>query len=165
MDSEKASLLSAFIQSPVGCIELTGNMQGIQSLRFTDHPCELMIPEELSATVHQVYEYFEGTRTHFDLMLNPVGTPFMLRVWHELMLIPYGKTVTYGQLSEKLGLRNGARAVGLANGANPISIIVPCHRVIGTSGKLTGYAGGLWRKEWLLRFEKTHSGEGLFAGF
>jgi methylated-DNA-[protein]-cysteine S-methyltransferase len=101
----------------------------------------------------QLSEYFSGRRTTFDLPLAPQGTQFQGRVWEELQKIPYGTTISYGELARRIGNANASRAVGLANGRNPISIIVPCHRVIGANGKLTGYGGGLPRKEALLAFE------------
>lgn len=103
---------------------------------------------------NQLEEYFEGKRVEFDLPLDLQGTDFQKRVWNELLTIPYGKTVSYKELSIRLGDVRAIRAVAAANGANPVSIIVPCHRVIGSDGSLTGYAGGLWRKRWLLDFEQ-----------
>jgi methylated-DNA-[protein]-cysteine S-methyltransferase len=105
----------------------------------------------------QLEEYFAGKRTRFDLSLAPVGTPFQRQVWEALQAIPYGQTVSYGQLADRLGRPTAARAVGLANGHNPISIIVPCHRVVGANGDLTGYGGGLDRKRRLLDFEQNVS--------
>jgi methylated-DNA-[protein]-cysteine S-methyltransferase len=107
----------------------------------------------------QLQEYFEGKRTTFELPLNPCGTEFQQRVWQELRAIPFGETRSYGELARRIGNPNASRAVGLANGRNPLSIIVPCHRVIGANGKLTGYAGGMERKEWLLNFER-YAGHG-----
>lgn len=109
----------------------------------------------------QLDEYFAGTRTEFDLPLHMLGSPFQLRVWAALCAIPCGETRSYGALAEALGAPGAARAVGLANGQNPVSIIVPCHRVIGADGSLTGYGGGLPAKQWLLSHEAAHSG--LFA--
>ncbi|HYP39237.1 MAG TPA: methylated-DNA--[protein]-cysteine S-methyltransferase, partial [Chloroflexia bacterium] len=103
----------------------------------------------------QLSEYFSGTLTRFDLPLAPQGTQFQGRVWEELQKIPYGTTISYGELARRIGNANASRAVGLANGRNPISIIVPCHRVIGANGKLTGYGGGLPRKQARLAFEAT----------
>jgi len=114
----------------------------------------------LAATARQLHEYFAGTRREFDLPLRLQGTVFQRRVWQELTEIPYGTTWSYGQLAKRLGNPNASRAVGLANGQNPISILVPCHRVIGADGSLTGYGGGLERKQWLL----THEGV-LSRGF
>ena len=105
------------------------------------------------AAVAQLAEYFDGTRTGFDLRLDPVGTDFQRQVWEALRAIPYGATETYGHLAERIGHPRGTRAVGAATGRNPIGIIVPCHRLVGASGDLTGYAGGLERKRWLLDLE------------
>jgi methylated-DNA-[protein]-cysteine S-methyltransferase len=108
--------------------------------------------------VGQLRAYFAGQRRTFELPLAPEGTPFQQRVWRELLNIPYGQTISYGELARRLGNPNGSRAVGLANGANPISIVIPCHRVIGSTGKLTGYGGGLKTKQWLLALERVGSG-------
>jgi methylated-DNA-[protein]-cysteine S-methyltransferase len=102
----------------------------------------------------QVGEYFAGTRTAFDLALALEGTPFQRRVWDALLTIPFGETITYTELARRIGSPNGSRAVGGANARNPVSIVVPCHRVIGAKGALTGYAGGEERKRWLLDFEE-----------
>lgn len=112
----------------------------------------------LAEVERQVAEYFAKRRRDFDLPLAPQGTGFQLRVWAELVRIPYGHTLTYGELAERIGNRNGSRAVGAANGANPIGLVVPCHRVIGADGSLTGYGGGLPIKEALLQ----HEGARLF---
>lgn len=109
----------------------------------------------------QLDEYFAGTRRDFDLPLHPTGSAFQLRVWRQLRSIPYGMTTSYGALAAELDPPGFARAVGLANGRNPISIIVPCHRVVGADGSLTGYGGGLPAKRWLLEHEAAHSG--IFA--
>jgi methylated-DNA-[protein]-cysteine S-methyltransferase len=108
-------------------------------------------------------EYFEGSRKEFQLPLAPEGTDFQKRVWSELLNIPYGATCSYLDVARALGDANAIRAVGAANGRNPISIIIPCHRVIGADGSLTGYGGGLWRKEWLLRHEGVRALNELFA--
>lgn len=109
----------------------------------------------LHQTRTQLAEYFAGTRQTFDVPLDPVGTPFQQRVWLALREIPYGVTISYGTLANRIGNPRAVRAVGLANGRNPISIIVPCHRVIGASGQLTGYGGGLDRKRYLLELERA----------
>ncbi|WP_055601108.1 methylated-DNA--[protein]-cysteine S-methyltransferase [Streptomyces aureus] len=110
-------------------------------------------PRPFGEAIHQLDAYFAGELTEFDLPLNLIGTPFQLRVWEGLRRIPYGETRTYGELAGELGNPGASRAVGLANGKNPVSIIVPCHRVIGAGGGLTGYGGGLDRKQRLLAFE------------
>ncbi|ALO11934.1 Methylated-DNA--protein-cysteine methyltransferase [Streptomyces venezuelae] len=110
-------------------------------------------PRPFGEAIHQLDAYFAGELTEFDLPLHLVGTPFQLRVWEELCRIPYGETRTYGELAEALGNPTASRAVGLANGKNPVSIVVPCHRVVGAGGSLTGYGGGLDRKQRLLALE------------
>ncbi len=106
------------------------------------------------AAIHQLTDYFAGGLTEFDLPLQIAGTPFQQQVWSALNTIPYGATLSYGELAEQIGQPKASRAVGLANGHNPVSIIVPCHRVIGANGKLTGYGGGIERKQWLLNHER-----------
>jgi len=120
------------------------------------------IPLELKDAVTQLQDYFEGKRTDFDFKLNPKGTDFQQKVWQELLNIPFGKTMSYMDLSKKLGDVKAIRAVASANGKNPLWIVVPCHRVIGTDGSLTGYAGGLWRKKWLLEHENPTTQQSLF---
>jgi methylated-DNA-[protein]-cysteine S-methyltransferase len=110
----------------------------------------------LAETVRQLAEYFAGARRAFDLPMRLKGTAFQQRVWRELTEIPYGETWSYGQLAQRINKPSASRAVGLANGRNPISILVPCHRVIGANGSLTGYGGGLERKQWLLAHEGLH---------
>ena len=107
-------------------------------------------------------DYFEGKRTNFNFKLNPSGTEFQQKVWKSLLEIPFGKTMSYMELSKKLGDVKAIRAVASANGKNPLWIVVPCHRVIGTDGSLTGYAGGLWRKKWLLEHENPTTQQSLF---
>ena len=109
----------------------------------------------LAVACRQLDAYFAGKLTNFDLPLAPPGTAFQRRVWHELCRIPFGQTISYGEQARRVGKKGAARAVGAANGRNPIAIIVPCHRVIGANGTLTGYGGGLDRKEWLLRHERA----------
>ena len=117
----------------------------------------------LKECIEQLNEYFAGKRKVFDLPLNPQGTDFQKRVWAELQKIPYGKTVSYLDIARNIGDVNSTRAVGNANGKNKLNILIPCHRVIGINGKLTGYGGGLWRKQWLLELEMENSHEGLFG--
>ena len=116
----------------------------------------------LARAATQLHQYFAGRRTEFDLPLAPQGTDFQRRVWAELLQIPYGETVTYGELARRLGNPTGSRAVGLANGRNPLGIVVPCHRVVGAGGDLTGYGGGLPRKRLLLDLEARVAGHRLF---
>ena len=143
-----------YYESPLGWLVISSNGTAITSIGFVNEPGEQQQADEVTQkAISQLSEFFEGTRTHFELPLAPEGTEFEQRVWDQLLAIPYGTTVTYGHISKKLGDANLMRAVGRANGKNPISIVVPCHRVIGSDNKLIGYSGGLKNKEWLLRHE------------
>lgn len=155
---------TCIIKSPLGFTKIEGNEDGISSIYIldTDEKPTAIIPEVLEDCAHQLNEYFEGTRTQFDLQLNPEGTDFQKRVWHQLQSIPYGKTISYLQLSQQLGDVKAIRAVASANGKNPLWIVIPCHRVIGNDGSLTGYAGGLHRKKWLLEHENPYKQQTLF---
>lgn len=141
-----------------------GNEHGIASISVlnSEEKESDVIPEELQDCVVQLNDYFEGKRTSFNLNLNPSGTFFQKQVWDELQNIPFGKTISYLDLSKKLGDVKAIRAVASANGKNPLWIVVPCHRVIGTDGSLTGYAGGLHRKQWLLQYESPSKQQSLF---
>lgn len=152
------------IKTPLGFTKITGNENGISSIIVlnSEEKTTDIIPIELEDCVHQLNEYFEGKRTHFDLQLNPEGTIFQNRVWDELKTIPYGKTISYLELSKQLGDVKAIRAVANANGKNPLWIVIPCHRVIGSDGSLTGYAGGLHRKQWLLEHESPYKQQSLF---
>ncbi|MDO6516267.1 methylated-DNA--[protein]-cysteine S-methyltransferase [Zobellia uliginosa] len=155
---------TAFIRTPLGIAKLEGNADGLASIVVlnTEETVSSVIPKNLEAAVKQLQEYFAGERNSFDLALNPAGTDFQKRVWKALSKIPYGKTVSYLELSKTLGDVKAIRAVASANGKNPLWIIVPCHRVIGTDGSLTGYAGGLHRKKWLLDHENPVKQQSLF---
>ena len=150
--------------SPLGFAKLEGDQNGISSLNVLNNEITASdeIPEVLEDCVRQLGEYFKGERTQFSLKLNPQGTNFQNRVWDALLTIPYGKTTSYLQLSKKLGDVKAIRAVANANGKNPLWIIIPCHRVIGSDGGLTGYAGGLHRKQWLLEHESPYKQQSLF---
>ncbi|WP_396165857.1 methylated-DNA--[protein]-cysteine S-methyltransferase [Flavobacterium sp.] len=153
----------AFLKSPLGIAKIVGDANGISEISVSDEgEVSVSIPKELKQAVIQMQEYFEGKRTHFNLKLNPKGTEFQQRVWQELLNIPFGKTLSYLELSKKLGDVRAIRAVAAANGKNPLWIVVPCHRVIGTDGSLTGYAGGLGRKKWLLEHENPTRQQSLF---
>ena len=157
-------LESARISSPVGILEISGSNLGIRSILFiNEKSVPTAIPAVLEDCVKQLNEYFAGTRRNFELLLDPVGTDFQLSVWQQLQTIPFGKTISYLELARLTGSEFNTRAVGNANGKNKINIVVPCHRVIGSSGKLTGYGGGLWRKEILLKHEMGQSLPGLFS--
>jgi methylated-DNA-[protein]-cysteine S-methyltransferase len=152
------------INTPLGRSKIIGNENGISSVVVLDSDMTLStaIPEDLKDCVIQIEQYFKGTRKEFELKLNPKGTEFQKRVWNELIKIPFGKTISYLDLSKKLGDPKAIRAVASANGKNPIWIIIPCHRVIGSDGSLTGYAGGLNRKKWLLDHENPYKQQSLF---
>lgn len=142
--------------SPVGALVLTGTSESITGLYLRDpspEPGDPGDPGPFRAALEQLEQYFAGERQCFDLPLQARGTAFQQRVWAALQEIPYGQTTTYGKLAARVGTPAGSRAVGLANGRNPISLIVPCHRVIGADGSLTGYSAGLERKRWLLAHE------------
>jgi methylated-DNA-[protein]-cysteine S-methyltransferase len=154
----------AIINTPLGITEIQGDENGISKIYIRDENDEITskIPSELEKAAIQLQEYFEGKRTHFTFLLHPSGTEFQKKVWQELLNIPFGKTCSYLELSKKLGDVKAIRAVAAANGKNPLWIVVPCHRVIGSDGSLTGYAGGLWRKKWLLEHENPSVQKTLF---
>jgi methylated-DNA-[protein]-cysteine S-methyltransferase len=145
------------INSPVGFLKITTNDSALLSVDFSDKYSESdsYQPDILKSTILQLIEYFNGTRTEFSLNLNPEGTKFQKKIWQFVESIPFGKTVSYLDIALLSGSEKNTRAVGLANGKNPIPIIIPCHRVIGSSGKMTGYAGGIERKKWLLIHEQN----------
>ncbi len=152
------------IKSPLGFTKINGDEHGISSvivLNSEEKETDI-IPEVLQECVYQLNDYFEGKRTLFDLQLNPEGTAFQKRVWCQLQTIPYGRSISYLELSKQLGDVKAIRAVANANGKNPLWIIIPCHRVIGSDGSLTGYAGGLHRKKWLLDHENPFKQQSLF---
>jgi methylated-DNA-[protein]-cysteine S-methyltransferase len=151
-------------KSPIGIIRISADDEFICELTFIDDPEPSVINESplLIGCAQQLDEYFSEERKTFSLPLHPKGTEFQMRIWQLLQEIPYGKTISYLDLAIKAGNRKSIRAVGLANGANKLAIIIPCHRVIGSSGKLIGYDGGLWRKEWLLKFERKDIQPELF---
>jgi methylated-DNA-[protein]-cysteine S-methyltransferase len=152
-----------YIQTPLGVAYLTGDEQGISKISILkESTVSKKIPPQLKEAVSQLQEYFAGKRTDFSFALNPQGTDFQQKVWRALLEIPFGKTTSYLELSKKLGDVKAIRAVASANGKNPLWIVVPCHRVIGSDGSLTGYAGGLWRKQWLLEHENPHKQQSLF---
>ena len=153
----------AFLKSPLGITKIVGDANGISEISVSDEgEVSVSIPKELEQAVIQLQDYFEGKRNDFHLKLNPKGTEFQQRVWQELLNIPFGKTLSYLELSKKLGDIKAIRAVAAANGKNPLWIVVPCHRVIGADGSLTGYAGGLGRKKWLLEHENPTNQQSLF---
>ncbi len=153
----QAHLFTAYCKTPIGYLRISGNDEGIRKIDFTElqaaphsnvHPC-------LRPCLRQLSEYFAGSREEFSLELNPAGTRFQKAVWMQLLNIPYGQTSTYLAIARQLGNEKSLRAVGAANGKNPIPIVIPCHRVIGSNGALIGFGGGIWRKEFLLRHENV----------
>lgn len=158
-------MAEVYIQSPVGITLIEGGGEGVSKISVLDDDKLVPsqdIPHELTDAAKQLKEYFEGKRTGFDFKLNPQGTDFQKKVWKALLEIPFGKTMSYQDLSIKLGDVKAIRAVASANGKNPLWIVIPCHRVIGSDGSLTGYAGGLWRKKWLLEHENPVKQQSLF---
>jgi methylated-DNA-[protein]-cysteine S-methyltransferase len=155
---------TVYINSPIGFLEIKGDNTGVFSIYFFDSEVEVseIIPKELKKVVTQLNEYLEGKRISFDVKLAPRGTDFQKKVWSQLETIPFGKTTSYQQMASQLGDPKVIRAAASANGKNPISIIIPCHRVIGSDGSLTGYAGGLHRKKWLLEHESPAKQQSLF---
>ncbi|ORA20936.1 methylated-DNA--[protein]-cysteine S-methyltransferase [Mycobacterium arosiense] len=151
------------IDSPIGLLTLAGRGSVLTHLRMVDQTYEpnragwSPNPGAFGKAVEQLAAYFAGDRTDFDFEFDLQGSEFQRRVWNALLTIPYGQTRSYGQIAAQIGAAGSARAVGLANGHNPIAIVVPCHRVIGASGSLTGYGGGLDRKRRLLDLERRHS--------
>ena len=154
---------TTYIKTPLGIAKIIGDEEGISVISVSDEgDSSSTIPMVLQEAVSQLNDYFEGKRTDFTFKLNPSGTEFQQKVWKGLLEIPFGKTMSYLELSKKLGDVKAIRAVASANGKNPLWIVVPCHRVIGTDGSLTGYAGGLWRKKWLLEHENPTNQGRLF---
>ena len=151
---------TAYYESPIGTIEIVGAETGVSALTFVDIKEEKAVrgtkgrpPAPVADALRQLEGYFRGTRKEFTVPLDLVGTPFQKKVWSKLLQVEYGRTTTYKALAKAAGRPGATRAVGGANHRNPVSIIVPCHRVVGSDGRLTGYGGGLWRKDWLLRHE------------
>jgi len=149
--------------TPLGITKIVGDENGISVISvLSEGEISTTIPIELKEAVIQLQDYFEGKRNDFTFPLNPKGTAFQQKVWLELRNIPFGKTMSYLDLSKKIGDIKAIRAVASANGKNPLWIVVPCHRVIGADGSLKGYAGGLWRKKWLLEHETPTEQQRLF---
>ena len=157
--SNSFSVEAAYYNSPIGSLRVTANEQGLTGIYYPQETEEANSSESLPSNPHiksafrELELYFEGALDRFQTPLDAAGTPFQKSVWAALSQLPFGTTVSYGAIAERIGNPKASRAVGLANNRNPISIIVPCHRVIGKSGKLVGYGGQVWRKEWLLKHE------------
>ena len=154
----------SYYKSPLGWIEITASPIGITSVLFVSNKSQKMLGSDLiDDCIVQLKEYFSKKRKSFTVSMDPQGTPFQIKVWKELLNIQFGKTVSYLDLAIALGDKNAIRAVGGANGKNPVSIIVPCHRVIGTNGDLVGYSGGMDKKKWLLGHEGVLRQKELFT--
>ena len=156
-------ILTSTIESPVGPLTLIAREGVLTNLSMHEQrhsmapPVDAIVDDAWFKDVaSQLDAYFEGELIVFDLEMDPIGTVFQRSVWSQLCEIPYGETISYGELAGRVGNPNASRAVGLANGRNPIAIVIPCHRVIGADGSLTGYGGGLERKTWLLDHETRH---------
>ncbi|MGB1269027.1 MAG: methylated-DNA--[protein]-cysteine S-methyltransferase [Flavobacteriaceae bacterium] len=160
----RTSLEIAYIKTPLGVCKICGSVEGISEISILDEEIRLSddVPIALQDCAIQLQEYFEGNRKEFQMKFNLKGTDFQKEVWHSLLNIPFGSTTTYLKQSRLLGDEKAIRAVASANGKNPIGIILPCHRVVGSDGSLTGYAGGIWRKKWLLEHEQGIEQQRLF---
>ena len=162
--------MTTMFESPLGLVRVTGDEQGVSVISCHDSVVNenwsnTHLPTPVEQAVTQLKAYFAGERPAFDFPLNPAGTAFQQVVWQALREIPFGTTLSYLALSRRIGDEKAIRAVAAANGRNPLWIVVPCHRVIGSDGSLTGYAGGLWRKKWLLEHEGAFARSGQLALF
>ena len=155
---------TAFYKTPIGTAKIVGHGDSIVEISVMDEERvnSVAVSQVIKECMLQLDEYFKGHRKTFTVKLDPSGTDFQKRVWDELLNIPFGKRATYMQQTLQLGSEKAIRAVASANGKNPIWIIIPCHRVVGSNGSLTGYAGGLWRKKWLLEHENPSGQTSLF---
>ncbi len=160
------AFLTAF-PSPLGIVRIAGDAQGVTAVSCREDADSLPAPDEtlpvpVQEAAAQLQAYFAGQQQTFTFLMNPQGTDFQQRVWQLLLTVPYGQTRSYLSLARELGDEKAIRAVAAANGKNPLWIVVPCHRIIGSDGKLVGYAGGLWRKKWLLEHEQNQRQLTLF---
>lgn len=156
-------MFEAYYKSPIGNLRIISNERDIIKIEFCDEYFKMkMIPIQIQNCITQLDEYFNGKRQKFTISINPAGTEFQSKAWYLLLKIPFGKTISYLEQSKQFGDEKTIRAIASANGKNPIPIIIPCHRVIGSNGKLTGYAGGLLKKQWLLEHEGAIQQRSLF---
>jgi len=153
----------AYIDTPIGKVQICASSKGITKVHIMDDgdnthrsKSQGKGSEHITDCCHQLDEYFKGNRKSFNLSMDLDGTDFQKKVWAALQSVPYGETCSYGEIARYIGKPRAQRAVGSANHSNPVAIIVPCHRIIGSNGSLTGYGGGLWRKEWLLEHERAN---------
>lgn len=156
-------MTTTLFNSPLGLVRVAGDENGVTHISCVavsaDEPVDVALAEPVSQAVKQLTEYFAGERQTFDFLMNPAGTSFQQTVWRALLDVPFGTTLSYLGLTRRLGDEKAIRAVAAANGKNPLWIVMPCHRIIGSDGSLTGYAGGLWRKQWLLDHERGGGGQ------
>jgi methylated-DNA-[protein]-cysteine S-methyltransferase len=166
MKTDAVNIFRGYYKSPIGDIEVTATEKEVCSLEFVKGKASgkgTVLSPALRKALKQLDEYFRGKRRIFELMLRLEGSEFQLDVWQALIDIPFGATASYRDIAKAVGRPEAVRAVGAANGANPISLIIPCHRVIGADGRLVGYGGGLDRKEWLIEHEWKHAGQAAKA--
>jgi methylated-DNA-[protein]-cysteine S-methyltransferase len=156
-------MTTTIFDSPLGLVRVTGDEAGVSAISCVDvspdEAVSINLPQPVQQAVVQLTEYFAGTRQTFNFLMNPTGTVFQQNVWKALLDVPFGTTLSYLAITRRIGDEKAIRAVAAANGKNPLWIVVPCHRIIGSDGSLTGYAGGLWRKKWLLEHERGGSGQ------
>ncbi|AKD55230.1 methylated-DNA--[protein]-cysteine S-methyltransferase [Spirosoma radiotolerans] len=162
--------MTTVFESPLGLVRVTGDEEGVSVISCTEVPADkttldIPLPTPVEQAVNQLKAYFAGERHTFDFLMKPVGTAFQQSVWQALLEVPFGTTLSYLTLSRRIGDEKAIRAVAAANGRNPLWIVVPCHRIIGSDGSLTGYAGGLWRKKWLLEHEGAFARSGQLSLF
>jgi methylated-DNA-[protein]-cysteine S-methyltransferase len=145
---------AATLETPIGVLRVTATVAAVTAADWVDEPLPAGAPGPvLRQAVAELVAYFRGERQRFDVALAPAGTPFQRRVWEAVARVPYGRTSSYKEIAAALGKPKAVRAIGAANGQNPLPILIPCHRIVGHDGRLVGYGGGLWRKAWLLRHE------------
>ncbi len=156
-------MFEAYYKSPIGYLRIISNDRDIIKIEFTEDFYKMkMMPVQIQNCIQQLDEYFNGERQIFKIGINPAGTEFQAKIWNLLLKIPYGETISYLKLAREFGDEKAIRAIASANGKNPIPIIIPCHRVIGNDGSLTGYAGGMLKKQWLLEHEGAIQQKSLF---
>lgn len=161
LNSNPTSLYrTAWLETPIGWVRISGNEEGVREILFEEEKGkeDELLPNSIVTAHHQLKEYFNGERREFDFQTQPTGTTFQTMVWKALLTVPYGHTTSYQHIANLIGNPKAVRAVGAANGSNPISIVLPCHRIVGSTGKLTGYGGGIHRKKWLLEHEQKIAG-------
>lgn len=158
-------MITAYFESPVGFVVVTGTDAGVSAISLRDAQPDdkpkAIVPDPVRQAIDELRAYFAGTRQTFAFPINPAGTVFQQTVWRALLDVPFGQSLSYMALTRRIGDEKAIRAVAAANGRNPLAVVVPCHRIIGSDGSLTGYAGGLWRKQWLLEHEGIRFGKAV----